>query len=172
MLIQESSWNMGSSDGDLSQTPLQSPTVFNFFFPGFQFPGPLAAAGLTTPEFQLTSDTSIGLQMNFFSSAFLSTANTNGITSFRNNGSVVMDLGPWLTPGFTSDAGVPSLVDALNTLLLAGQLSSDAKDAIVSYVANVQNFPYGAAPTESQMLNRVRAVVHMILLSPDFNIQK
>ncbi len=172
VVLQESSWIMGASDSDLSQTPLQSPTVFNFFLPGFQSPGPLAAAGLTTPEFQLVSDTSIGLQMNFFTSAFLTTANTNGITSFRDNGSVVMDLGPWITPDYTSNAGVPGLVDALNTLLLGGGLSSGAKTAIVLYVANTGNFPYSAPPTDAQMLNRVRAVVHMILLSPDFNVQR
>lgn len=169
--IQHGTWNMSTSDGDITQTPLHSPTVFNFFFPGYQFPGPLAAAGLTTPEFQLTSDSLVALQMNFLENAFLSTGNTNGLTSLRNNGSIRMDLSPWMTPAYTSNAGVPSLVSSLNTLLAAGQLSPAAQTTIINYIANTTNFPY-TTPTSSQMFNRVRGAVHLIITSPDYTIQK
>jgi len=170
--LQESTWNMSYSDSDLTQTPLRSPTVFNFFYPGFEFPGPLAAAGLTTPEFQLTSDTTVADQMNFLEGGFLATGNTNGLTSFRNNGSIMMDLSSWMTTNYTSNAGIPTLINNLNTLLVAGQLSPAAQTLIVNYVANTTNFPYSTPPTESQMRDRARAVVHLILTSPDFTIQK
>ena len=49
------------------------------------------------------------------------------------------------------------LVDALNSLLCAGQLSRRAKTIIVNYVANPR-FPY-TTPTATQMRDRVRAVV-------------
>src|SRR5207245_163982 len=100
--VQWSTWAMNATDGgstsSLSQTPLNSPTVFNFFFPDFKFPGLLASAGLTTPEFQLSSDTSVVLQMNFMSSAiFTDNNNTNGLTSFTSgDGDVVIDIGPWI----------------------------------------------------------------------------
>ncbi len=168
---QQSTWNMSYSDSDITQTPLRSPTVFNFFFPGFEFPGTLAAAGLTTPEFQLMSDSLVALQLNFLENAFLSTGNTNGLTSLRNNGTVRMDLGPWMTPAYTSNAGVPSLVNGLNTLLAAGQLSPAAQTTIINYIANTTNFPY-TTPTSSQMFNRVRGAVHLIITSPDYTIQK
>ena len=48
---------MGYSTDDLTQTPLNAPTVFNFFYPDYQFPGAISAAGMTTPEFQLSNDT-------------------------------------------------------------------------------------------------------------------
>ncbi len=68
---------------------------------------------------------------------------------------------------------VPVLVDNLNTLLLAGQLSAAAKTNIVNYVTNTTNFPYTTpVPTATQMRDRVRAVVHLIICSPDFTIQK
>ena len=172
LTIQQGTWGMSYSDSDLTQTPLRPPTVFNFFFPGFQFPGPLAAAGLTTPEFQLTSDSLVALQMNFLEAAFLSTGNTNGLTSFRNNGSIRMDLGPWMTTAYTSNAGIPSLVNNLNTLLTGGQLSAGAQSTIINYIANTTNFPYSSTPTSSQMFNRVRGVVHLIIMSPDYTIQK
>ncbi len=170
-------WALNATDtgssSSLAQTPLNSPTVFNFFFPSYAFPGPLSDAGLTTPEFQLTSDTSVAWQMNFMEGGLLNNSNnTNGPSSFiGGNGSITLDVGPWMTPAFTSNAGIPGLVDALNSLLCAGQLSPASKTFIVNYVANNANFPY-TTPTPAQMRDRVRAVVHLILTSPDYIIQK
>jgi uncharacterized protein (DUF1800 family) len=172
VVLQLSTWHMSYTDTSLTQTPLRSPTVFNFFFPDFRFPGALTSAGLTTPEFQLTSDTSVAIQMNFMEGGILAGGNTNGLSSFvGNNGAIDLDLGPWMTAGYTSNAGIPSLVDALNTLLTGGQLSSTAKNTIVAFVANTTNFPY-TTPTYSQMRDRVRAVAHLISVSPDFIIQR
>ena len=169
--LQLSTWNMSYTDGNLTQTPLRSPTVFNFFFPDFRFPGALASAGLTTPEFQLTSDTSVAVQMNFMESGFLSDPNTNGLSSF-SSGAIALDVCPWMTLADTSNTGIPGLVDTLNSLLTGGQLSTAARNTIVPYVANTTNFPYGTPPTDSQMRDRVRAVAHLIAISPDYIIQR
>jgi len=157
----------------LAQTPLNAPTVFNFFFPDYKFPGVLATAGLTTPEFQLTSDTTTAFQMNFLQGGVLgNTGNTNGISSFNNGGgAIAIDLGPYMTPALTSNAGIPGLVDSLNSLLCGGQLSASAKNYIDSYVQNTVNFPY-TTPTYTQMRDRVRAVVHLIITSPDYTVQR
>jgi hypothetical protein len=177
VLVQWGTWVLGATDTgstySLAQTPLNSPTVFNFFFPGYKFPGPLTTAGLTTPEFQLTSDTSAAYQMNFLEGGVLGNSNnTNGISSFNNGGgAIAIDLGPWMTTANTANAGIPGLVDSLNSLLCGGQLSASAKTQIVNFVANTTNFPY-TTPTYTQMRDRVRAVVHLILTSPDFTVQK
>ncbi|MDB6022445.1 MAG: hypothetical protein JWQ04_2302 [Pedosphaera sp.] len=176
--VRESTWNMGytdtSSSSSLSQSPLRSPTVFNFFFPNFEFPGALASAGLTTPEFQLTSDTSVALQLNFLQGGLLgNTGNTNGLSSFSGgNGGIVLDLGQWMTTNYTSATGLPGLVDSLGSRLLAGQLSPNARADIISYVGNTTNFGYSTPPTQTQMRDRVRAVVHLLVTSPDFTIQQ
>jgi hypothetical protein len=156
----------------LSQTPLNSPTVFNFFVPDYKFPGILSSSGMTTPEFQLTSDTSVVLQMNFLStSVFNNGNNTNGLSSFTaGNGSIALDLGPWMTPAYTADSGIPALVDALSSLLCASQVSSGTKQIIISYVANPR-FPY-TTPTAAQMRDRVRAVAHLLITSSEFAIQR
>jgi uncharacterized protein (DUF1800 family) len=178
LTVQWNTWTMNATDAGASssllQTPLNSPTVFNFFFPNYQFPGILTSAGLTTPEFQLTSDSGVALQMNFLEGGILNnTANTNGLSSFAGgNGSLVLDIAPWMTPAWTSNAGVPGLVDALNSLMCGGNLSAGAKTTIVNYVANTTNFPYGSPPSATQMRDRVRAVTHLILSSPDYTIQK
>jgi hypothetical protein len=170
---QYSTWNMGytdtSSTYNLAQTPMRAPTVFNFFYPDYVFPGALAAAGLTTPEFQLTSDTSVALQMNFLQAGILNnSSNTNGLSSYNNaNGAIVLDLGPWMGTNFTANTNVPVLVDSLSTLLLAGQLSNAAKTNIVNYVTN--NFP---ASSSTWRRDRVRAVIHQLINSPNCVIQK
>jgi hypothetical protein len=112
--------------------------------------------------------------MNFLEGGLLNnTGNTNGLSSFTGgNGSIVLDLNPWMTTNYTSNAGIPSLVNALNSLLLAGQLSASAQSIIINYVANTTNFAYSTPPTDSQMRDRVRAVAHLIINSPDFTIQK
>jgi hypothetical protein len=172
--IQPSTWAINATDtgssSSLAQTPLNSPTVFNFFYPDYKFQGPLATAGLTTPEFQLTSDTTVAWQMNFVEGGLLNnTGNTNGLSSFNNGGgAITLDLGPWMTTAYASNVGLPSLVDGLNSLLCAGTLSPNAKSAIVSYA---QTLSY-TTPTAAQVRDRVRAVVHLILTSPDYAIQK
>lgn len=45
-----SNYAVGDTDTDLGQTPLRSPTVFNFFMPDYQFPGTLATNKIVTPE--------------------------------------------------------------------------------------------------------------------------
>jgi uncharacterized protein (DUF1800 family) len=174
VILQNSTWHMSYTDSSLTQTPLRSPTVFNFFYPDYKFPGALAAAGMTTPEFQLTSDTSVAVQMNFIAGGLLNnTGNTNGLSSFTGgNGAIALDLGSWMTLGYTSNAGIPSLVDALSSLLTGGELTPGVKDAIVTYVASTTRFPYSNPPTDSQMRDRVRAVAHLLLTSPDFTIQR
>jgi hypothetical protein len=175
--IEQGSWAMGYTDNNaptastaqLFQTPLRSPTVFNFFFPNFSFPGTLASAGLTTPEFQLTSDTSAALQMNFLEGACLSGSNTNGLGGFiAANDAILVDFGPWMIPSLTSNAGLPGLVDALNTLLIGGRLAPGAKTSIVNYATTL---PY-TTPKATEMRDRVRAVVHLLTTSTDFTIQK
>ena len=107
VVIQENTWNMSYTDtgttSSLSQSPLRSPTVFNFFYPGYEFPGALASAGLTTPEFQLTTDSGVAAQMNFIEGGILNnTGNTNGLSSFTGgNGSIVLDIDPWMTTNYT-----------------------------------------------------------------------
>jgi hypothetical protein len=178
VVIQEDTWNMSYTDtgttSSLSQSPLRSPTVFNFFYPGYEFPGALASAGLTTPEFQLTTASGVAAQMNFIEGGILdNTGNTNGLSSFTTgNGSIVLNITPWMTANYTSDAGIPPLVSNLNTLLLAGQLSAAAQTNIIGFVATTNNFPFSTPPTQTQMRDRVRAVLHLIVSSPDYIIQK
>lgn len=172
LTIELGTWNIGSNTA-LTQTPLNAPSVFNYFYPDYQFPGDIAAAGLTTPEFQLSNDTATMSLTNVLTQGILNAGNTNGFTSFfSGGGAIVMDLSPYMTSAQTSNAGIATLVDKMNDLLTGGNMQAATITNITNYVANVTNFPLSTPPTNSQMRDRVRAIVHMILISPEYAIQK
>lgn len=171
--IDPSTWNLGSTDSTLNQTPLDSTTVFNFFYPDYQFPGEMAQAGMTTPEFQLTNDSNTMILTNAITQGTITnnTSNTGGNIALIGANSVTMDLGSYMTPEKTSNAAIPALVDSLGVLLTGGNLSAASKNTISNYVANNTNFPY-TTPTDTEMRNRVRAIVHLITTSSEYAIQK
>ena len=204
--------------------------------------------------------------MNFLYGGVFTSGNTNGISSFTGSGAnaLVMDLSPWTgladnsqglgagpapTEPWTSDANLSTLIDRMNTLLVAGQLSATGKQYIYDFVksrsissisqanptlvtttsahglqngdtvvfssvtggtyspaitnstltvsnvtsttfnvqvnctvapnagqlANAAVSPVGyvnAAPSATHLRDRIRAVVHLILTSPDYTIQR
>ncbi len=168
-----STWQVGATDSELGQTPLEAPNVFNFFSPHFEFPGELAAAGLTTPEFQLTTAATVSSQMAFFQEALVGAATPTNLTSFRQDGSVMMDMSPWITPDYTSSTnGLSALLDGLNTLLMGGRLSTNAEAVIFNYISNPTNCPCDTPPTPTEMSAIVLSAIHLMVVSPDYIIQK
>jgi hypothetical protein len=185
-----STWNMGNTDTDLAQTPLRSPTVFNFYEPDYQFPGELASAGLTSPEFQLTSDTNVIRQANYLYGGFFNPNNVAGLVSFRSgDGKIGMEISTWmgLRPGSTgywtdsvSDPNTNAndnlhlLIRQLSTLLMAGQMTTAMEDTIYTQVSSTTNIPYdpASASFQSHRRDRVRAIIHFIVTSPQYIIQK
>ncbi len=166
-------WVLNATDSggtySLAQTPLNSPTVFNFFYPDYKFPGILATAGLTTPEFQLTSDTTVAFQMNFMYGGVYGSgsSSTNGFSSFNNNGSAIfMDLGAYINNSYANNAGLPNLIRTLNSLLCAGQLNNSASNSIYTNTVTL------SSSTQANLRDRVRSVLHYVLTSPDFVIQR
>jgi uncharacterized protein (DUF1800 family) len=150
-----STFLMGNTNGDFAQTPLDSPTVFNFFLPDYKFSGALAAHGMTTPEFELTTETNVIRQANFFYNGLINPGNTNGISSFKSgSNAIIMDLGPWMANAvdiglgagpqtgqpWTSNTNLGTLIDQLQSLLMANQLPAQAK-------ASIQNFLYRTIST-------------------------
>jgi uncharacterized protein (DUF1800 family) len=144
-----STFNMGNTDATLNQSPINSPTVFNYFLPDFKNPGALASQGITTPEFQTTAETTVVRQSQFLYDGVFNPGTTNGYSSFINGGNaLVMDLSKWMglattdglgagpqpTQAWTSNANLPTLISHMNTLLAAGQLSSTATTTILNFI--------------------------------------
>ena len=144
--------NMSSASTRLGQSPLRSPSVFNFFRPGYVPPGTtLGTAALTAPEFQLTNESTVVGYANW-----MQTVVGSGV------GEVKGDYTPWASLATSPTA----LFDELNTLLAAGQLSVASRATITSAVGSM------ASATDANKLNRVYATVWLIMCSPEYLVQK
>jgi len=183
--INQSTFVIGATDTLLAQSPLNSPTVFNFYFPNYRFPGALTTSNLDSPEFQLSTDTNLSNISNSLTNMLIGTGggngNLNGLCSFNNGGgSIVMDLGAYMTPAQTVDSAIPALVDTLANLLVGAPLAphvdpltTDTRTLIINFVANTTNFPMTTpTPTNQQMRDRVRAIIHLIITSAEYAVQK
>jgi uncharacterized protein (DUF1800 family) len=143
---------------NLAQAALRAQSVFNFFEPGYVFPGPLAAAGLVAPEFQITDDTTAISVANFFRTAVFAVANTTA------NGQKV------LAPNYTAElalvSNIPALLDRLSLLMTAGQMSAATRARITTTL--------NALPvtTAAQQLERIQTAVLLVATSPDGATQR
>lgn len=79
------------TENALGQEPLAAPTVFNWFLPDYSVVGPLADAGLKTPEFQIANEISVVTNINYhysllYSSSGLSASSLPNQKSHDTNG--------------------------------------------------------------------------------------
>jgi uncharacterized protein (DUF1800 family) len=148
-------WNIGDTSNQatrLGQSPMRSPTVFNFFNPGFVPPnGVLGNPALVAPELQITNESTVIGYANFIQQVI--------------EGQLA-DLVPEYTSQIALAGNAPALFNNLNTLLAAGQLSSATAMVIQKAIDSI---PINA-PTEA--LNRVKAAVMLIMCSPEYLVQK
>ncbi|MGC3988855.1 MAG: DUF1800 family protein [Chthoniobacteraceae bacterium] len=140
-------------DGSLGQTPMHSASVFNFFSPNYSQPGPIAQASLFSPEFQITTDSTVISSANTMRSATFQAASTTSSTV------IACDF----TPQIALASNPTTLVDSLNTLLMGGQMSSAMRSQVISTVTSI---------SASSTLERAQTAVHLIVTSPQFVIQK
>ncbi len=139
--------NLQNPEASLSQAALRSPSVFNFFEPGYVYPGSLAAAGLVAPEFQITNDTTAISLPNYFRGYIFATA--------QNSQSVVLNLAT--EQGLATN--VPALLDRLNLLMASGQMSSATRTRITSALA--------ALSSNTTALERAQTAVLLVATSPE-----
>ncbi len=154
--------------GSLAQSPLFSPSVFNFYRPGFVPPNTAAGiAELAVPEMQITNEVSVAGYANYVMFAL-----NNGIPLW---GSDKGDIQPDLTELPALAANPASLVERINTKVLAGSMSNDLKTSIINGVATI-HIPTptatNAAQVDAAKLNRVRFALLLVLASPEFIVQK
>ncbi len=143
-------WAIGNTSepsSRLGQSPLRSPSVFNFFRPGYVPP----ALGVVAPEFQIVNETSVVGYANY-----MQTAISKGIGDVKADYSSLLPLAD----------NVPGLVDEINLVLAAGQLSADTLTLIRNAVASM------ATGTDAARANRVYAALTLVMASPEFIVQK
>ena len=141
-------YDLGPSYG---QTPMQANSVFNFFSPFYSLPGEIAAAGLLSPEFQISPETQVVSSSNNLRAKVALVASTSSPAT----------IGFDLSAQVAIAADAPTLVDSLNTVLLAGRMSSGLRTQVINAVSGT------AVP-----LDRAQRAVGIIATSPEFCVQK
>ena len=146
----------------LGQAPMFSPSVFNFFRPGYVPPGSLsAAAGLVVPEMQLANETSVAANV-----AYLGKLLNYGLGSAASNGQNQpdVDLAYLRDPqsALLALAATPSaLVEQINQRLLFGTMSASLRSDLLAVVTPINEPPA-----------RVQLALLITLASPEFLVQR
>ena len=141
---------------DWGQAALRSGSVFNFFSPDFRAPGEIARANLASPEFQIQTESQSMVMVNamtrFVRNGYQGATGTNA-------NSVLINIS-----NEKSLASNPvSLVDSLNLSLMAGQMSSAMRTALINYLNTV---PAGDGT------QRAIDAIFLVATSPEFSVQK
>ncbi len=148
-------WKIGdlsSSSDRLGQSPLRSPSVFNFFRPGYIPPNTaLANQQLTAPEFQIANESTVAAYVNFM---------TNVVRSGFSD----------VQPNYTTELALASdpaaLLAHLNLMLSANQVSAATLAVIQDAITRMPN----ANSTDQK--NRVYTAVLLIMACPEYLVQK
>ena len=148
-------WNFGdtgSTANRLGQSIGHSPSVFNYFRPGYAPPNTsIASSGLVGPEFQITSEPSVIAYVNYMQSLIQSGAG---------------DAKANYTDILTKAADSQALVDQVNLVLAAGQLSAATVATIKTAVDSI------AFTGTSGPINRVYTAILLVMAAPEYIAQK
>lgn len=140
----------------IGQAPLQAPSVFNFFRPGYVPPrSEIGSAGLVAPEMQIVGETTVASYLNVVESS-AGYVGTGFLLDLRSDYADEVAI-----------ADDPSkLVARMNLLLASGAMSEDSQALVRQAIESV---PAGGFQWRE---NRARLAVLMSMASPDFIIQK
>ena len=157
----------------LGQTPFASPSVFNFFRPGYVMPQSSSAqSGLVAPEFQLVNEASVTGYVNFTTQMVTdATLSTPYFGDMLRGPALALSE---LRIAATSDTALVSLVA---DRLLGGTISAALSQSIE---AVLQTMPVpasdGSAAAVAQLNTvldqRLRAAILLGAVSPEFLIQR
>ena len=148
-------WAVGdTSDAakGLAQSPLRSPSVFNFFRPGYVPPNTALDAGdLEAPEFQIANESSVVGCVNY-----LQRAVAGGVA----------DLTPDYTALLALADDANALLAELNLLLAANQLGAATVSTLAAAVGTM------SSGNDTTRRARVNAALVLVLAAPEYIVQK
>ena len=143
-------WNLTDPTTSLGQSPFQSPSVFNFYRPGFVAPGTESGSlNLTAPEFQLVNDGTVITFHNFVYTWIL-----------RQGGDMSLNF---TKEKSMAQLNVPQFIDQLDTKMTGNSMTNYEKQRIIDLVNLI---PGGDGH------HRVAAAVQLIVDSSAFAVTK
>jgi uncharacterized protein (DUF1800 family) len=158
------SYNVGSTEDPiygLGEMWLRSPTVFNWFAPGYVPPSsPIATDGLVAPEMQMTNVSTVVGYINYLESAI--GGNAQGGPDLFASYSTEMSL-----------AATPDqLMDRINLLLMDGQMSTSLYNQIEGAVASIPIPTGDQNAINAALLSRAQTAIYLTVASSDFAAQE
>ncbi len=140
--------NVSSSANRLGQSPGRTPSVFNWFRPGYTPPGTaIANGGLVAPEFQITNEPSIIAYVNYMQALIISGAGE-------------------AKPDYSSLTALASdsqkLLVELNLVLAADQISAATLAQMKAALDTI------AVATSAGLNNRIYAAILLVMASPEY----
>ncbi|MFK7974735.1 MAG: DUF1800 family protein [Halioglobus sp.] len=146
----------------LGQQAYRSPSVFNFYRPGYIAPGTETGdAGLTAPELQITTASSIVGYPNFMTAYALGLSSQAG--PGRNEPQAYQpDYSTQLELANDADA----LLDNLDTLLTHGALKSESRSRIIEVLDLIP------ADDEEGRLLRAQLGIILVMTTPEYIVQR
>ncbi|MEM8767585.1 MAG: DUF1800 family protein [Pseudomonadota bacterium] len=164
-------WDTSSATA-LGQHPYRSPSVFNFFRPGYRAPGSLSgAAGLVAPELQITNATTVPGYINFMTYFVFGQQASIDVDALRETYQefgiplAAEDVVDQFRSSYAREqalaADPDALVAHLDVLLTGGVMTADSRRAISELVA----------ATEGALLRSQLAVL-LVMTSPDYLVQR
>jgi uncharacterized protein (DUF1800 family) len=162
-------WRQGV---DVNHYPLDAPSVFNFFRPGYVPPRTaMARVGATAPEFQIVNEGTVASWSNFIALYFQEGVFVRG-PDVPQNVSTAAD-GLDVVPDYTFEkqlvGDLNALVRHLNVVLCAGQLSAASVQTIVAALTALH-----PRPTESdeRRQGHVARALMFVMSAPEYIVQR
>ncbi len=164
-------WRVGNTDNpatSLGQTPMRSPSVFNFYRPGYVAPGTASAArALTAPELQIAHETSAAGYVNYMRDAVAQGVGASNTIAGVARRDIQADLAAELA--LAGDAA--ALAERVFARLLPHTTVSDElRNDVVAAVGSIA-IPATGNPATAQR-NRVNAAILLTLVSAEFQVQR
>lgn len=178
-------WNIGRTDTSrlLNQTALRSPSVFNFYRPGYTPANtPVSNAGLVAPEMQIIHESSVA-DYAYFSAIFTGgySHTAYGIGPFQKvpdpdkPGTTInrRDVRTAYRHEITLARQPEKLVDHINLVLLSGQMRPSTRSSIIRALEGI-NYPKNGDPVVTAHINTIRVgtAVYLAMLSTDYLLLK
>ena len=174
------SWKLdeqGNPSDQLGQSPLRPGSVFNFFRPGYVPPSTaLAASQQVAPEFQIVNESTVGGYLNYMQDRIRYGFNIDSPTVAEHTyNTYSRDITASYAAELLVVADVPALVNRLNLLMCAGQLSASTR-MLVTSALSATALPTPTASNAQAVLdarlNRICAGVLMVMASAEYLVQK
>ena len=157
---------MDCLSSNIGQVPMNAPSVFNFFLPDYQPPGPISQNYYVAPEFQILNSTNaIGIindvHRRTIDQAYLSDICIGDEEEEEDDNEEELGNIMDYTAALDLIGNLDAFIDHLDILLANGLLQDDTKTIIKNAISGL-----------NEPNDQLKMALYLILISPDYAILK